>query len=176
LIEKKHNSTERILVSACLLGEPTRYDGGLVSCDHPQLKQWFQENRIISFCPEVEGGLPTPRPPAEIINGDGFLVLDAQSKVLDVEGDEVTEQYIFGARKALQIAQEHNVRIAILKGESPSCGNKFIYDGTFTLTLKPGKGVTAALLEREGICVFNEEEIEEAVKYLQAIEVSNNPL
>ncbi|OGO16932.1 MAG: hypothetical protein A2Z14_06065 [Chloroflexi bacterium RBG_16_48_8] len=159
-----------ILVSACLLGESTRYDRGHMRCDHPKLEQWLQENRLISFCPEVEGGLPTPRPPAEIISGDGLQVLDAEAKVLDVEGREVTEQYRCGAQKALQVAQENNMRIAILKARSPSCGSKFIYDGTFSITLKPGKGVTAALLEREGIRVFNEEEIEQAAKFLQAIE------
>jgi uncharacterized protein YbbK (DUF523 family) len=165
---RKPNSIFQILVSACLLGEPTRYDGGHTKCDHPKLEEWLREGRILSICPEVEGGLPTPRTPAEIIGGDGEQVLDELSGVLDVNGQDVTGQYILGAQKMLQIAQAHGVRVAILKARSPSCGSKFIYDGSFSVKIKPGKGVSAALLEREGIRVFNEEEIEDVEKFLQA--------
>jgi uncharacterized protein YbbK (DUF523 family) len=159
-----------ILVSACLLGKSTRYDGGHMRCDHPKLGQWLQEGRIIAVCPEVEGGLTTPRPPAEIIGGDGVNVLDDDAKVRDIDGHDVTEPYRLGAHKALQVAEENGVKLAILKANSPSCGNKFIYDGTFSIVLKPGKGVTAALLERNRIRVFNEEEIEEAELYLSRID------
>lgn len=162
-----------ILVSACLFGEPTRYDGGHMRCDHPKLEQWLQEGGIIAFCPEVEGGLPTPRPPAEIIGGDGANVLDDQAKVLDINGHDVTEPYILGAQKTLKVAQAYGVRLAILKEMSPSCGSRVIYDGTFSITLKPGKGVTAVLLERNGIRVFNEEKIEEAAEYLSSIKPLN---
>jgi uncharacterized protein YbbK (DUF523 family) len=159
-----------ILVSACLLGEPTRYDGGHMKCDHPKLEQWLQEGRIIAVCPEVEGGLTTPRPPAEIIGGDGVNVLDGEAEVFDINAHDVTEPYKLGAHKALRGVEENGVKLAILKANSPSCGNKFIYDGTFSIALKPGKGVTAALLERNGIHVFNEEEIEEAESYLSRID------
>jgi uncharacterized protein YbbK (DUF523 family) len=162
-----------MLVSACLLGEPTRYDASHMRCDHPKLEQWIQEGRIIAFCPEVEGGLTTPRPPAEIIGGDGINVLDGNAKVLTIHGIEVTEPYKLGAQKALRVAEENGVKLAILKANSPSCGKKSIYDGTFSTILKPGKGVTAALLERNGILIFNEEEIEEAAEYLYSSDTSN---
>jgi uncharacterized protein YbbK (DUF523 family) len=141
--------------------------------DHPKLEQWLGEGRLIAFCPEVEGGLPTPRPPAEIIGGDGVDVMIGEAKVHNINGIDVTELYLLGAQKALQIAQAHDVRLAILKSRSPSCGNAFIYDGQFSNTLKPGKGVTAALLERNGIRVFNEEEIEEADSYLSRLNTEN---
>jgi uncharacterized protein YbbK (DUF523 family) len=162
-----------ILVSACLLGKPTRYDGGHMRCDHPKLGQWIHEGRIIAVCPEEEGGLTTPRLPAEIIDGDGVDVLDGGANVLDINAHDVTEPYKLGAYKTLQVAKKNGVKLAILKANSPSCGNKFIYDGTFSITLKPGKGVTAALLERNGIRVFNEEEIEEAESYLSTIDPQN---
>lgn len=162
----------KIMVSACLLGEPTRYDGSHMKNDHPILGLWLQQGRIISFCPEVEGGLTTPRPPAEIINGDGTNVLDGDAKVLDINGQDVTQPYKLGAQKALQVAQKNGVGLAILKARSPSCGSQMIYDGTFSITLKPGKGVTAALLERNGVRVFNEEEIEEAADYLTNLTLS----
>ena len=168
--QKTRDHTIPILISACLLGEPTRYDGGHLKCDHPKLGRWLQEGRIVAICPEVEGGLTTPRPPAEIIGGDGANVLDDDAKVLDIDGHDVTEPYKLGAHKTLQVAEENGVKLAILKANSPSCGNKFIYDGTFSIALMPGRGVTAALLERNGIRVFNEEEIEEAAEHLYRFE------
>jgi uncharacterized protein YbbK (DUF523 family) len=128
---------------------------------------------MIAFCPEVEGGLPTPRPPAEIIGGDGVNVLNGEAEVLDINALNVTEPYKLGAQKAVQMAQKNEVKLAILKSRSPSCGNTTIYDGTFSNMLKPGKGVTAALLDRKGIRVFNEEEIEEADLYLSRIDPQN---
>lgn len=166
------NVLPKIMVSACLLGEPTRYDGGSMKVHHPVLEQWIQQGMIISFCPEVEGGLITPRPPAEIINGDGTHVLDGDVKVLDISGQDVTQPYKLGAQKALQVAQKNGVGLAILKAQSPSCGSQMIYDGTFSMTLKPGKGVTAALLERNGIRVFNEDEIDAAADYLTNLTLS----
>jgi uncharacterized protein YbbK (DUF523 family) len=170
LNQKTRDHVIPILISACLLGEPTRYDGGHMRCDHPKLGQWLREGRVITVCPEVEGGLTTPRPPAEIIGGDGNHVLDDEAKVLTIHGIDVTESYKLGAHKALQVAEENGVKLAILKANSPSCGNTLIYDGTFSTTLKPGKGVTAALLERNEIRVFNEDEIEEADSYLSKID------
>jgi uncharacterized protein YbbK (DUF523 family) len=169
LENNKTHPTAFILVSACLLGEPTRFDQGSVKCDHFILDEWLQEGKIISFCPEVEGGCPTPRPPAEIMSGDGDSVVDGEVKVINVNGQDVTKKFMLGAQKALQLAQRKGVNIALLKARSPSCGNHFIYDGTFSNTLKKGKGVTAALLEREGIRVFNEEEIEEAEELLHRL-------
>jgi len=156
----------KILVSACLLGEQTRYDGGHVRKDHPILESWKREGRIISFCPEVEGGCPIPRPPAEIINGDGYCVIDGEGKVVNVNGQDVTQEFMLGAQKALQVAQTNGITVALFTARSPSCGCKSIYNGTFSNTLKPGKGVTTALFIRNGIRVFNEDEIEKAEELL----------
>jgi len=167
-----HESVTRskILVSACLLGEDTRYDGGHTRVDNPILENWKREERIISFCPEVEGGCLIPRPTAEINDGDGDFVIDGETKVVNINGQDVTEEYLLGARKALRIVQKNAITVALLEARSPSCGSKFIYDGTFSNTLKPGRGITTALLERNGIRVFNEDEMDEAEEYLRGIE------
>ena len=171
---KRPIATSKILVSACLLGEQTRYDGGHVRKENPILESWKREDRIISFCPEVEGGCPIPRPAAEIIDGEGDSVIDGESKVVNVNGQDVTQEYMLGARKALQVAQKNGITIALLKARSPSCGSRSIYNGTFSNTLKPGKGVTTALLVRNGIRVFTEDEIEEAQEYLRGIDLSKS--
>jgi uncharacterized protein YbbK (DUF523 family) len=160
----------KILVSACLLGENTRYDGGHNRIDSSILAIWQVESRILSFCPEVEGGCPIPRPNAEISGGDGDSVIDGTSKVVNENGHDVTREYMLGAEEALRIAQSNAITIALLKARSPSCGSKRIYDGTFSNSLKRGKGVTTALLERNGIRVFNEDQIEEAERYLRKTE------
>lgn len=110
-------------------------------------------------CPEEDGGLATPRPAAEIRGGDGSDVLDGRARVVTEGGVDVTEAYLEGARIALERAREAGARTAILKSRSPSCGRGCIYDGSFSRTLKEGEGVTAALLEREGIQVLTEEEL-----------------
>jgi uncharacterized protein YbbK (DUF523 family) len=166
---KENNGTPQILISACLLGERVRYDGGSAKCEHPTLERWRAEGRLISTCPEVEGGGSIPRPPAEIIGGDGGDVLDGAASVLEINGRDTTQGYLCGAQKTLQVAEEKGIRIAILKAYSPSCGHRQIYDGSFTATLKPGQGVAAALLKRNGIHVFNEEEIQEAEAYLRTL-------
>jgi uncharacterized protein YbbK (DUF523 family) len=122
---------------------------------------------IIPFCPEVAGGLPVPRNPAEIDGKDGFDVLDGKATVKNKIGDDVTLFYLNGAAKALETAIKNNIKAAILKEKSPSCGNSSIYDGSFAGTLKHGKGVTAALFERNGIRVFNENEIKKAINFIE---------
>ncbi|MBU0544784.1 MAG: DUF523 domain-containing protein, partial [Proteobacteria bacterium] len=92
------------------------------------------------------------------------LVIDGKAVVNDIKGNDVTSYFITGAEKALETATKNNIRAAILKDKSPSCGSAFIYDGTFTKILKSGRGVTTALLERHGIRVFNEKDIEDALK------------
>jgi uncharacterized protein YbbK (DUF523 family) len=152
------------------LGEIVRYDAKEIPLENSLLKQWFQEGRLISICPEVNGDLPVPRASAEIIGGDGFSVLNKQAKLLNTDGQDVTKNYLKGAFHALAAARKHCIRMAILKANSPSCGNSLIYDGTFSGTKKPGKGVTAALLEENGIRVFNEREISKASEYLRELE------
>jgi uncharacterized protein YbbK (DUF523 family) len=157
---------QKILISACLLGEKVRYDGKDSFCGHPVLQQWQQENRLVVICPEMAGGLPTPRPASQIVgDGGGAAVLQAKARVLSAEGVDSTVNYLQGAHKALQLAQKHSVVMAILKARSPSCGNSIIYDGSFSKSLVPGMGVTAALLTQHGFTVFNEEQVEEAVLF-----------
>ena len=137
----------KILVSACLLGEPCRYDGK--SKPNEAVILLKEKHTLIPVCPEVLGGLKTPRIPAEV-QGD---------RVVRVDGYDVTKEYINGAKITLDIAKRECVEIAILKSKSPSCSNKQIYDGTFTRTLIDGKGITARLLEKNGIKVIDEQEL-----------------
>ena len=137
---------EKILVSACLAGYPCRYDGK--SNEVLWCKKLVEEGIGIPICPEQFGGLSTPRIRSER-KGD---------KVIQESGNDVTKEFHLGAKKALTIAKEKDVHYAILKAKSPSCGNKQIYDGTFTHNLVEGKGVTAELFEKEGIQVFDENE------------------
>lgn len=162
----------KILISACLLGHKVRYDGGDQLSNHPYIKKWQQENRLISVCPEVLGGLSIPRAPAETMpNHSAKDVFDKKAQVLTIDQKDVTDEYVLGAKKALKSAKEHQIKIAILKANSPSCGNKMVYDGTFSNRKIKGMGLTAYLLEENGIKVFNETEINEAFDYLDSLEV-----
>lgn len=165
---------EKLLVSRCLLGDPVRYDGaGHGPFD--QLQQWQAQGRIVALCPEVAGGLPTPRPPAEIPGGQGALVLDGERQVLTVQGADVSAAFIAGAEIALRLVAEHGLRIAVLKARSPSCGNQQTYDGSFSGALVAGEGVTAAALRRAGVQVFNEHQLNEAADALAALEQQAEP-
>jgi uncharacterized protein YbbK (DUF523 family) len=113
----------------------------------------------VLVCPEEEGGLGTPRPRAEIVDGDGRDVLEGRARVVTEAGMDVTEAYLAGARSALDAAQEAGAMTAILKARSPSCGKGVVYDGTFSGTQRAGIGVTAALLEANGIKVLNDEDV-----------------
>ncbi|PAA44443.1 purine-nucleoside phosphorylase [Pseudomonas fragi] len=155
----------KVLVSRCLLGHRVRYDGG-ASGPFALLAQWQAEGRVIALCPEVAGGLPTPRAAAEIPGGQGVEVLAGKAAVITTEGEDVTEAFVSGARQALALVERHGIRIAILKANSPSCGNRLTYDGSFRGVKVEGQGVTAALLTRAGVQVFSELELEEAAKAL----------
>jgi len=159
---------EKILVSRCLLGHRVRYDGG-ASGPFDQLQQWLDEGRVVPLCPEVAGGLPTPRAAAEIPGGQGAQVLDGDAAVITTDGEDVTVQFLSGAHQALDLVREHRIRIAVLKANSPSCGNLLTYDGTFSGVRVSGEGVTAALLKRQGVRVFNEMELAEAALALKAL-------
>jgi uncharacterized protein YbbK (DUF523 family) len=163
----------KILVSACLLGNKVRYDANDVPTISNLLDEWNAEGRLIAFCPEVAGGLSVPRLPAEIQSDDGNAVLDGTAKVLDNQGNDVSENFINGAKKALEAAQSNDVKVAILKSKSPSCGSSFIYDGTFSSVQKVGQGVTTALFERNGIKVFSDLEIEKAAELLGELDTEN---
>lgn len=144
--------TAKILVSACLLGQKVRYDGGHARSDDPIFQDWLVKERIVSFCPEVAGGLPTPRPPAELRDG----------RVIEEAGDDVTDAFDRGAEKALALCRKHGITVAVLKENSPSCGSQFIYDGSFSGRKINGQGRTAALLEAHGIRVFSEDRLADA--------------
>lgn len=143
----------KILVSACLLGVNCRYDGGN-SRNENAIKR-FQTDELVPVCPEEAGGLPTPRPPVEIVGGDGNDVLDGKAKVMTAEGADKTEEFLKGAQHALALAQSQGATCVILKAKSPSCGCGAIYDGSFSGTLISGDGVTTALLKRHGIEVIS---------------------
>ncbi|WP_061240126.1 DUF523 domain-containing protein [Ectopseudomonas composti] len=160
---------QKILVSRCLLGHRVRYDGGAHG-PFDLLQQWLGEGRVVALCPEVAGGLPTPRPPAEIHGGQGGAVLDGRLPVLTIDGEDVTTAFVDGAEQALALVREHGIRLALLKARSPSCGNLENYDGSFSGVRVAGEGVTAALLRRAGVQVFNEQQFGEARRALQALE------
>lgn len=147
--------SQKILISACLLGENVKYDGthNSITKNH-FIKKLLDLDMLIKVCPEVDGGLAIPRPKAEIFN----------KKVKNIENIDVTKHFLLGAQKTCEIAIKNKIKIAILKSKSPSCGKDFIYDGTFSKTLIKGDGVTAELLKKLGIKVFNENELEEAEK------------
>lgn len=151
--EKKANGVK--IVSACFAGINCRYDKKHNRIE--EIRKLVREGDAIPVCPEQMGGLPTPRNPAEIVGGDGEDVLDGKAKVIDNQGNDVTRQFVEGAREALAMAQAVGATEAILKERSPSCGSCMIYDGTFSKSKKAGLGVTAALLRRHGIRVVSEE-------------------
>ena len=145
-----------ILVSACLLGMNCRYNGkGELNS---QVLALSRDAVLIPFCPEIYGGLATPRDPAE----------RQGEKVMTAAGADVTEQYKKGAEEALRLARLYGCRAAVLKERSPSCGGGQIYDGTYTRRLIPGDGVTARLLEQEQIPVFGETSCGRCLEFLKA--------
>lgn len=147
-----------VLVSSCLLGEPVRYDGRGCACAHPVLARWIAEGRVVGFCPEISGGLPVPRPPAELIDG---------SRVADILGRDLTAEFSSGARQALALVRAKGITVAVLKEGSPSCGSGTICDGSFSGRRIPGAGLTTACLSAAGIWVFNEAQFDQAAERLE---------
>lgn len=147
----------KIGVSSCLIGIKCTYSGShnLIQ----GLKKLYDLGDVVEVCPEVFGGLSTPRDPAEIQSVTSLRVETCQHK-------DVTKEYVLGAKKALDVFIKNNVKVAILKFRSPSCGNQGIYDGTFTHRLIEGQGVFAKLCEEHGIKVFNENQLTEFLKYI----------
>ncbi|MFZ5956687.1 DUF523 domain-containing protein [Pseudomonas knackmussii] len=160
---------QKILVSRCLLGHRVRYDGGSHG-PFDLLERWQAQGRVVALCPEVAGGLPTPRPPAEIAGGQGGRVLDGLVQVVTVEGEDVTDAFVRGAERAVELVHSHGIRLAVLKARSPSCGNRENYDGSFSGRRVEGEGVTAAALKRMGVLVFSEEELDAAAVCLAGLE------
>ena len=156
----------KLLLSACLLGNPVRYDGRAKNLEDPLLQQLVDADRVISFCPEVEGGLPVPRPAAEIQEGDGSAVIAGTAAVRTGSGKTVSEFFLAGASKALNLCQQHGIKVAVLTELSPSCGSTQIYDGSFSRQKIEGVGVTAALLRANDIFVFNQYQLSQAIDTL----------
>lgn len=139
----------KILVSACLLGTGCRYDGK--NKEEPAVLRLLEKHTLIPVCPEILGGLSTPRPPAE----------RQGEQVRNVLGQDVTGAYARGAEEALRLCRLFGCEAAILKQRSPACGSREIYDGSFSGTLRPGQGVLAQRLRENGIRVLDETETEE---------------
>ena len=146
----KQNAQTPILISACLLGVACRYAGLSKPLDTEIIEKLRKEYHLIPVCPEVMGGLPTPRIPAEI-SSDG--------KVFRQDGVDVSENYIRGAKEALRLAEIFQCDTALLKEKSPSCGAGKIYDGSFSKTLTEGNGISAELLQKNGIRIVGESKI-----------------
>ncbi|EGD49760.1 protein of unknown function DUF523 [Ruminiclostridium papyrosolvens DSM 2782] len=145
-----------ILVSACLAGLDSKYNGK--SNYNEYIERLVREGKAIMVCPEQMGGLPTPRDSCEIVCGVGGDVLEGKSKIIDSKGQNQTEKFLKGAEETLKVGRLYNIKKAILKSKSPSCGVGKIYDGTFSGKLTEGNGVTAELLVRNGFEVITEEE------------------
>lgn len=145
------------MVSACLAGIPCRYDGN--HKENYELKELVIQGKAIALCPEVIGGLDIPRKPAEIVGGDGFDVWNGAARVKDIDGLDVTDAYLKGAKRTLERLERLKIETVILKEKSPSCGVCRIYDGTFSGKAKAGLGVTAAYLKLHGIEVLSDEEV-----------------
>ena len=147
----------KILVSQCLYGgEPVRYDGKSKAETDPRFLKWKEEGRFVPICPEVFGGLPTPRADAQRV-GD---------KVIARTGKDVTFEYMKGAHEAVRLAEEHDVICAIMKEKSPSCGSNKIYDGTFEGGLIDGQGTAVELLRTAGVIVYSEEQLDEVERMI----------
>lgn len=138
----------KIMVSACLLGQNCKYNGGNNYSE--KVAEYIKGHEVIPVCPEVAGGLPTPRIPCEIVNG----------VVMNRDGENKDKEFRTGARRCLEKALEEKVDMAILQSRSPSCGVKQIYDGTFSGTKIEGSGVFAELLVKSGVKVVDVEDIE----------------
>ena len=161
---------EKILVSACLLGYPVRYNGLEKRVDSRIFKEWHQKGCLAPFCPEVAAGGTVPRPPAEIVGKGGKAVLDGRAEVMDKTGRNLTRSFVAAAKMALGQVKKYQIRIAILSDGSPSCGSTFIHDGTFSGATKAGQGVVAAFLSENNVAVYGENQIEAAFKYFQTFE------
>ena len=142
----------KVGVSACLVGKNTKYDGG--NNYNEYVIEYLKDKEVVLICPEVFGGLPTPRIPSEQLN----------DKVINSKNEDVTKQFNDGALISLKKLQEENVNVLILKERSPSCGYKKIYDGTFSKTIIDGNGIFASLALKNGFTIYTESDIENIIK------------
>ena len=143
---------KKLLISSCLLGVSCRYDGKSVPND--AAKNLSTKFELVPFCPEIYGGLSTPRTPSERVG----------ERVMSKTGTDVTDNYNKGAGEGLMLCRQLGIEIALLKEKSPACGSRGIYDGTFTGTLVDGEGVLAELLRKNGVKVYGESQIDDLIK------------
>lgn len=146
----------KIFLSACLTGVNCMYNGK--NKLHSFFARMCDEGKVVAACPEVLGGFEIPHSPSEIFDGDGLDVLEGDAKVMSREGRDVTEIFLKGAQRVMDLIREHKIKKAVLKSKSPSCGCGLIYDGSFSDRLVSGDGVTAALLKMNGITVVSDVE------------------
>jgi uncharacterized protein YbbK (DUF523 family) len=166
---------ELVLVSACLLGERVRYNGQDAETRHSIIDRWMSEGRVVSVCPELLAGFAVPRAAVEIVGSGGAAVIDGAARAVETAGRDVTSEFVVAAERTLKIVQDRNIRVAVLTDGSPSCGTSYIYDGTFTGEKHYAMGVTASLLSRHGIVVFNQDQLLEADGLLAELEMDRDP-
>jgi uncharacterized protein YbbK (DUF523 family) len=146
------------LISACLCGVNCKYNG--LNNLNDKCLELLRKGEALLVCPEQLGGLNTPRIPSETLGNAKDIIELNKGKVINKEGKDVTKEFLKGAKEALKIAKEANIKKAILKESSPSCGSNFVYDGSFTGNKIKGKGITAYLLEKEGIEIISEKDLD----------------
>lgn len=171
---------QKILISACFLSNPVRYDGTAYDIENKVsletlsiISRWQEQGRLLAICPEMSGGLPVPRPAAEIIPTQAMQAKRVQTKRVQVKtqsGVDVSNEFIRGAQSALALCQAENIKLAVLTESSPSCGSSWIYDGQFSRNKISGEGVTTALLREYGIKVFSQFELSAADHYLKSMD------
>lgn len=171
---------EKILISACFLNNLVRYDGTAYDVKNKlgiealnTITRWQEQGRLVALCPEMSGGLPVPRPAAEIIQIDALQINSIPrelTQVMTITGVNVTDEFHAGAQVALARCQQQNIKMAVLTESSPSCGSSTIYNGQFSAKKIAGEGVTTALLRQNGIQVFSQFELVAADYYLNNLE------
>jgi uncharacterized protein YbbK (DUF523 family) len=148
------------------MGCKVRYNANNLPVYDTNFETIIALHNIVSFCPEVSAGMPIPRPSAEITNGGGVDVLEGQAKVITENGQDQTQDFITAAKNTLAKCLDENIHFAILAESSPSCSSSQIYDGSFNNTKRTGTGVTAVLLEQNGICIFNQYQADDLLALL----------
>jgi uncharacterized protein YbbK (DUF523 family) len=169
-VSDRSSRAAKIMVSGCLNGPPIRFNRSNVDVHSDIWDRWAAEGRLVPFCAELAAGMAVPRPPAETVGGDGGAVIAGGAKVLEDSGDDVTDLFLDGARKAVRRARDRGCVAAVLVDGSPSCGSTYVYDGSFSGATVEGMGVTARMLADAGIAVFSEHQIEEADAFVRAAE------
>lgn len=162
---------EKIFVSACLTGARVRYDGQSKAVDDQLLATWRAEGRLVTLCPEMAAGLPSPRPAAEIAPGaTAQEVLNGRAGIYDKDGYDFTAEFTRGADLALELAQDNGCRFALLADGSPSCGSTYVHSGNFDGQRHSGEGVVAARLRAAGINVFTPDQLRDLSRALEDAE------